>query len=483
MDFTTEQIAGDLIPDAKPEQRLATAFHRQTLFNREGGVDPEEDRTKRVIDRATTTATTWLGLTMQCTQCHDHPYGPISQREFYEFYAFFNNADETTASVPKYGGDARVVKQRSKNPRPTYIFHRGDFLQPKKDLGAVENAPPTLAHTFEAENADRLDLAEWIVAEDNPLTARVVSNVIWSHLFGEGLAATLDDFGTRAAAPSHLPLLDWLADEFIRLGWSRKQLIRTIMSSRSYRQSSAHRPELAAHDADNRLWHRQNRPRVEAEIVRESAAPELSDLSGESEATKESYGLNRKDPKGGGCGSGGGETYATFGRNCLLARRMAERGVRFVNIVHASWDHHSNLDKDLDFNAGMSDQPVAALIKDLKQRGLLDETLVVWGSEFGRTPLGENRPGRAANTGRDHHPNAFTMFLAGGGVKGGLTYGETDEIGWDPVVDPVHANDFHATLLATFGLDHERLTHRHGGLEHRLTSVTRKSKVIDEWFA
>jgi uncharacterized protein (DUF1501 family) len=131
----------------------------------------------------------------------------------------------------------------------------------------------------------------------------------------------------------------------------------------------------------------------------------------------------------------------------------------------------------------MSDQPVAALIKDLKQRGLLDETLVVWGSEFGRTPLGENRPGRKANTGRDHHPNAFTMFMAGGGVKGGLTYGETDEIGWDPIVDPVHANDFHATLLAMFGLDHERLTHRHGGLEHRLTSVTRKSKIIDDWMA
>ncbi|MFT4547952.1 MAG: hypothetical protein ACI9MB_001901, partial [Verrucomicrobiales bacterium] len=518
--FTIEQIAGDLIPDAKPEQRLATAFHRQTLFNREGGVDQEEDRTKRVIDRATTTSTTWLGLTIQCTQCHDHPYDPISQREFYEFYAFFNNADETTVGVPKYrpsdlapketaleklktaasaeaaawvektradliynaahpskveilkvikaesasganlelqkdgsvlvtgaiphtdvytlrlrvelpdvsalkfevlpdkrlpkkgpgrskngnfvleqilvdghrlssasashhqtkfdpagalkdaeksgwaispqmgkahhatfgfekpianpgeitvklvqnyGGnhvigrfrlsaisgeqrplpaelskpkpdqtkeleqhyfakvnpttskliteiaearkrnrvDARVIQQRSKNPRPTYIFHRGDFLQPQKDLGAVKSAPPSIAHRFESENATRLELARWIVAEENPLTSRVVSNVIWSHLLGEGLVTTLDDFGTRAAAPSHPRLLDWLAGEFIREGWSRKQLIKTVLMSRTYRQSSAHRPELANIDSNNRLLHRQNRPRVEAEIVRD----------------------------------------------------------------------------------------------------------------------------------------------------------------------------------------------------------------------
>lgn len=257
-----------------------------------------------------------------------------------------------------------------------------------------------------------------------------------------------------------------LPDQLQRRGLDALNELNTM------RHAKMHDPEIASRIASYELAFRM-----------QSAAPELSDLSGESEATKEAYGLNRKDPKGGGRGSGGGETYATFGRNCLLARRMVERGVRFVNIVHASWDHHSNLDHELEFNAGMSDQPVAALIKDLKQRGLLDETLVVWGSEFGRTPLGENRPGRKANTGRDHHPNAFTMFMAGGGIKGGLTYGETDEIGWDPTIDPVHVNDFHATLLAMFGLDHERLTHRHGGLEHRLTSVTRKSKIINEWFA
>ena len=246
----------------------------------------------------------------------------------------------------------------------------------------------------------------------------------------------------------------------------------TLNELNAMRHAQMHDPEIASRIANYELAFRM-----------QSAAPELADLSGESDATREAYGLNRSDPKGGGRGSGGADTYATFGRNCLLARRLVERGVRFVNLIHASWDHHSELDKELGYNAGMSDQPVAALIKDLKQRGLLDETLVVWGAEFGRTPLGENRPGRKANTGRDHHPNAFTMLMAGGGVKGGLTYGTTDEIGWGPVEDPVHVNDFHATLLAMFGLDHQRLTYRHGGLDHRLTSITRKSKVINDWLA
>ena len=161
---------------------------------------------------------------------------------------------------------------------------------------------------------------------------------------------------------------------------------------------------------------------------------------------------------------------------------MVERGVRFINIIHASWDHHSNLNEELEFNAGMSDQPVAALINDLKERGLLDETLVVWAGEFGRTPLGENRRGRAANTGRDHHPNAFTVLMAGGGVKGGLTYGSTDEIGWAPEENPVHVNDFQATLLHLFGLDHERLTYPNAGTERRLTSITRKSRAVHELF-
>ncbi len=246
----------------------------------------------------------------------------------------------------------------------------------------------------------------------------------------------------------------------------------TLRELNSIRHRQMRDPEIASRIANYELAFRM-----------QAAAPELTDLSSESEKTLETYGLNRNDPKGGARGKGNGNTYATFARNCLLARRMVERGVRFINIIHASWDHHSDLDKELTFNAGMCDQPIAALIKDLKERGLLDETLVVWGSEFGRTPLGENRRGRKANTGRDHHPDAFTMFMSGGGSKGGLTYGTTDDIGWAPVDKAVHINDFHATLLHLFGVDHERLTYRHGGADKRLTSITRKSKVIRDWIA
>ncbi len=201
----------------------------------------------------------------------------------------------------------------------------------------------------------------------------------------------------------------------------------------------------------------------------QSAAPELLDVSDETEKTLEAYGLNRPDPKGSYRGKGQG-VYSRYALNCLLARRMIERGVRFVSIIHASWDHHSNLDRELKFNCGMSDQPIAALLKDLKQRGLLDSTLVVWAGEFGRTPLGENRNGqRVVGTGRDHHPFAFSVWMAGGGIKGGQIVGRTDDIGWKPVEDPVHINDFHATILHLFGLDHLKLTFPFSGLNVRLT--------------
>jgi uncharacterized protein (DUF1501 family) len=150
---------------------------------------------------------------------------------------------------------------------------------------------------------------------------------------------------------------------------------------------------------------------------------------------------------------------------------MVERGVRFVNVIHASWDHHSNLDPQLAHNCQMVDQPIAALLKDLKQRGLLDTTLVVWGSEFGRTALGENRPGNKAITGRDHHPGAFSLWMAGGGIKGGQVYGATDDFAWHVDRDPVSIHDFHATILHLFGMDHKKLTYRFQGRDFRLTDV------------
>jgi hypothetical protein len=213
----------------------------------------------------------------------------------------------------------------------------------------------------------------------------------------------------------------------------------------------------------------------------QSSAPELIDLSRETRQTQEMYGIDREETPGFDGRGKMGNTRQSFARNCLLARRLVERGVRFVNIIYSSWDHHSDIDRELAYNSNVADQPIAALIKDLKQRGLLDSTLVVWGSEFGRTPLGENRTDGKPATGRDHHPFAFSMFMAGGGLKGGLTYGETDEIGWGVTRDPVHINDLHATFLHLFGLDHLKLTHRFQGRDFRLTDVG--GNVVNAWLA
>jgi hypothetical protein len=226
-------------------------------------------------------------------------------------------------------------------------------------------------------------------------------------------------------------------------------------------------PEIASRIASYELAYRM-----------QTAAPELIDLSSETKATQEMYGVNRKEIRKGGRGKSG-NTYQSFARNCLLARRLVERGVRFINLVYASWDHHSNLDNELSYNTHVVDQPIAALINDLKQRGLLDQTMVVWGAEFGRTPLGENRGGRPNVTGRDHHPFSFSMFLAGGGIKGGLVHGASDEIGWGVAENPVHVNDLHATMLHSFGLDHLKLTHRFQGRDFRLTDVG--GRVVTDW--
>lgn len=201
----------------------------------------------------------------------------------------------------------------------------------------------------------------------------------------------------------------------------------------------------------------------------QAAAPELVDLSGETQQTLETYGVLRPEPEHHNFRGGGPTVYRQFAINCLLARRLVERGVRFVTLLHSSWDHHSNLNAELTYCAGMLDQPAAALVRDLKQRGLLDETLVICAGEFGRTPLAENRNAQTLNTGRDHHPYAFSLWLAGGGIRGGQVLGKTDEIGWSPVEDPVHVNDLHATILHLFGFDHLHLVHKFKGLNVRLT--------------
>jgi uncharacterized protein (DUF1501 family) len=166
----------------------------------------------------------------------------------------------------------------------------------------------------------------------------------------------------------------------------------------------------------------------------------------------------------------------SFANNCLLARRLIERGVRFVELFHEAWDQHGNLVNDLRANCKDTDQACAALVKDLKQRGLLEDTLVVWGGEFGRTPMVQG-----GSDGRDHHPNAFTMWLAGGGIKGGVTHGGSDDFGFRAVDNPVHVHDLHATLLHLLGFDHTKLTYRFQGRDFRLTDVS--GNVVKELLA
>jgi hypothetical protein len=362
--FTVEQLAGDLLPDAGESQRIATGFHRNTPLNQEGGIDVEQFRIDSVIDRVGTTGTVWLGLTVGCAQCHDHKFDPITQKEFYRMFAFFNNQEEPTmkvsdpardeaklaaaireadqalatfldqrapalqqwesgltkATTAKLSGPAKaalrkpaakrsvterallfaaspgasdktfkVLQKKAKdaadlrddapttlvlkelaNPRKTHLLTAGDFTRP-----AEEVAPGALAtlHAFKPDqgSVDRLDLARWIVAKDNPLTARVIANRVWQAYFGRGLVETENDFGSQGTSPSHPELLDWLAMELVERGWSLKALHRTIVLTQTYRRDSANRADLIEKDPDNRLLARQTRLRLDAELVRDSA--------------------------------------------------------------------------------------------------------------------------------------------------------------------------------------------------------------------
>jgi len=341
--FTIEQIAGDLLPEATQNQRLATAFHRQTLTNTEGGADQEQFRVEACFDRTETTGAVWLGLTVGCARCHSHKYDAISQREYYQLFAFYNNGDEQTFVVPKsddeirqYEKDlashqaavanaqlalqdaqkeidpeleptikplteklnaikkkapakpeyaVRVIGQRSKELRKTFVLRRGEFLEPITDSEVNPDGLGTLTALNPRkpdEMGDRLDLARWLVSKENPLTPRVTVNHVWRILFGTGLVKTANDFGVRGEPPTHPELLDWLARHFIGLdaddplarshpqvAWSRKALIKQIVLSATYRQSSKRRLELSDIDPQNKLLACQNRIRVEGEIVRD----------------------------------------------------------------------------------------------------------------------------------------------------------------------------------------------------------------------
>ena len=360
--FTIEQLAGDLLPDATESQRIATGFHRNTQINQEGGIDPEQFRIDSVFDRVATTGTVWLGLSVGCAQCHDHKFDPIPQQEFYKLFAFFNQQDEPTLRVhgrnshipaletelkrlptrqakpspeemsaiakweqslddpsgrqfpdpvrkalrtpaaerspqhwqslaataqpdgPTTIGLRRraeietelnripttmVLAERSQ-PRPTHILIKGDFTRPGP---AVSPGTPGILPPLQARgpSPDRLDLARWIVSPANPLTARVIANRIWIACFGRGLVESDNDFGTQGSPPSHPELLDFLATQFTGNGWNFRHVLRLIVSSHAYRQSSHTSPQQRSRDPLNASFARQLRLRLDAELVRDHA--------------------------------------------------------------------------------------------------------------------------------------------------------------------------------------------------------------------
>ncbi len=324
--FTIEQIAGDLLPDPTEDQRIATAMHRNTPTNNEGGTDDEEFRNVAVVDRVNTTMSVWMGTTMACAQCHNHKYDPISQEEYFRLFAIFNNTadadrrNETPvlalytdaqkreraarraeiAAVEKrlrgiQGKDPEAqrarqwlaelheelaeIEPRTTVPvmvelpqgkrRKTHVQIRGNYRSPGEEVAA---GVPAAFHPLRGDGPpDRLALARWLVDEENPLTARVLANRSWERVFGSGLVLTSEDFGSQGDLPSHPDLLDWLATEVVRSGWDVKALLRLLVTSAAYRQSSRTSPELLEIDPDNRLLARGPRFRMPAEVIRDQA--------------------------------------------------------------------------------------------------------------------------------------------------------------------------------------------------------------------
>jgi len=318
--FTIEQLAGDLLDEPTAEQLIATGFNRNHLITIETGVIDEEYRVEYVMDRVVTTGTVWLGATLVCARCHDHKYDPISQRDFYRFFAFFNNVPEKgfrgfdpSLATPNAQQAARLAElddqiaaateaaedqptdeqqqllaqlEQSKKelseqipqtlimrempePRQAFILDRGLYDQPR-DL-VQPDVPQALPPLPAGGQVNRLKLARWLVSGDNPLTARVTVNRLWHQLFGAGIVLTTEDFGTQGSPPTHPRLLDWLAVEFMDSGWDVKQMLRQLVTSATYCQDSRITPQLLQRDPQNRLLARGPRFRMDAEMVRDQA--------------------------------------------------------------------------------------------------------------------------------------------------------------------------------------------------------------------
>lgn len=319
--FAVEQIAGDLLPDSTVDQQVATGFNRNHSIQSEGGVINEEYRVETVVDRVETTSAVFLGLTFGCARCHDHKYDPISQKEFYEFYALFNNVPETAhvgnadkladkpfVKLPSAAQREQMDRQRAEiaelekksveekklkaarkalaalgqavptamvmgelSPaRKTFVLTRGQYDQPS-DLEVSAGLPAALGQWPAGAPRNRLGLAKWIVGSENPLTARVVVNRLWQMHFGTGIVKSSEDFGAQGEWPTNPALLDWLADEFVRSGWNRKAMHKLIVMSATYQQVSRVSPGLLEVDPANRLFARGPRFRLPAEMIRDHA--------------------------------------------------------------------------------------------------------------------------------------------------------------------------------------------------------------------
>ncbi len=274
-------------------------------------------------------------------------------------------------------------------------------------------------------------------------SAKREAQALFSRLWGTGFLPTQHQ--GVALRSSGDPVL-YLSDPAGMRRPARRRMLDALAELNEERQRELGDPEITTRIAQYEMAYKL-----------QTSVPELFDTTDESDAVLESYGPDVHTP-------------GTFAANCLMARRLAERDVRFIQVFHRGWDQHASLPSDHRLQCGDVDQPAAALVRDLKQRGLLDDTLVVWGGEFGRTTYCQG-PLTADDYGRDHHPRAFTMWLAGGGVRPGTVYGATDDFSYNIVENPVHVHDLNATILHCLGIDHERLTHRFQGRDYRLTDV------------
>ena len=284
--FTVEQIAGDLLPNPTPEQRLATGFHRNHMHNSEGGRIAEETRVENVFDRVETTGTVWLGLTLQCARCHDHKFDPTSNDDYFAFFDFFNQTSEagkTDRSIavppamdyetPEHGTVKVMVMDVRESPRETFVLSKGLYnsVTDRKMTAGVPGMLPPLPEQPEGQRQTRLDLARWLVSPENPLTARVIVNQYWQLFFGRGIVSTPSDFGLQGAQPSHPDLLDWLAVEFVESGWDVKHIHRLIVTSETYRQSSRVTEAALQQDPQNLLLGRAPRYRMPSWMLRDQA--------------------------------------------------------------------------------------------------------------------------------------------------------------------------------------------------------------------